>query len=115
MSQAYIDFAFVKENASFERVLAHYNLQTRGTGVQRSLCCPFHPDKRPSCRVELDKKIWHCFACDASGNILEFVARMEGEAEDLRAAAVKIAEVCGIATAAPWQAPQHRRKAARPP
>ena len=45
MSQPYIDFAFVKENASFERVLAHYNLQTRGTGVQRSICCPFHPDK----------------------------------------------------------------------
>jgi DNA primase len=100
MSQPYIDFAFVKENASFERVLEHYNLVARGTGVQRSISCPFHPDKRPSCRVELDKKIWHCFACQESGNILEFVARMEGDAEDLRAAAAKIAEVCGIATAA---------------
>jgi len=47
MSLTYIDFAFVKENASFERVLEHYNLETRGTGPQRSICCPFHPDKRP--------------------------------------------------------------------
>src|SRR5689334_5271474 len=100
--QPYIDFAFVKENASFERVLAHYNLETRGTGPQRSMCCPFHPDKRPSCRVELDKKIWHCFACEKHGNILEFVALKEscdGDL-DLRAAAIKLADICGIATAA---------------
>lgn len=78
MSQAYIDFSFVKENASFERVLAHYKLESRGGGVQRSVRCPFHPDHRPSCRVELDKKIFHCFACEASGNILEFVAQIDG-------------------------------------
>src|SRR5436190_16852557 len=121
MSQPYIDFAFVKENASFERVLEHYNLPMRGTGTQRSICCPFHPDKRPSCRVELDKKIWHCFGCQASGNVLEFVARMEGNVEDLRTAAMKIAEVCGIATAASRgkpaakarQAAPHSRKGAR--
>lgn len=123
MSQAYIDFAFVKENASFERVLNHYHLQSRGTGVQRSLCCPFHPDKRPSCRVELDKKVWHCFACQASGNVLEFVARMEGDPEGLRAAAVKLAEICGVALAAPRGKPaeepsqtaQNGRRKARTP
>ena len=77
MSQPYIDFAFVKENASFERVLAHYSLDARGTGTQRSISCPFHrPDKRPSCRIELDRKIFHCFSCEASGNLLEFVARI---------------------------------------
>jgi DNA primase len=104
MSQAYIDFAFVKENASFERILAHYNLEARGAGARRSLLCPFHPDKRPSCRVELDKKIFHCFACDASGNILEFVARIEGDADDLRSAAETIAEICKIPLAPPRRA-----------
>jgi DNA primase len=123
MSQAYIDFAFVKENASFERVLEHYNLTARGSGTQRSISCPFHPDKRPSCRVEVDRKIFNCFACQASGNILEFVARMEGDAEDLRAAALKLAEICGIAPAASRgkpdagarQAAQHSRKGAGRP
>jgi DNA primase len=102
MSQ-YIDFAFVKENASFERILAHYNLESRGSGVQRSVLCPFHPDKKPSCRVELDRGIFHCFACEASGNILEFVARLEGDADDLRSATAKIAEICKIALAPPRQ------------
>jgi DNA primase len=101
MSQPYIDFAFVKENASFERVLTHYKLESRGSGVQRSVRCPFHPDKRPSCRVELDKKIFHCFSCEASGNILEFVAKLEDA--DLRAAAEKIADICEIPLAAPRQ------------
>lgn len=114
MSQPYIDFAFVKENASFERVLEHYNLQTRGTGQQRSICCPFHPDKRPSCRVELDKGIWHCFACEAHGNVLEFVARQEGNPEDLRGAAVKLAEICGIATAASRGKPAAKERQAAP-
>jgi DNA primase len=122
MSQ-YIDFAFVKESASFERVLEHYNLTGRGTGVGRSILCPFHPDKKPSCRVELDKKIWHCFGCGESGNILEFVARLEGDKDDLRAAAAKIADICGIATAASRgkpgagarQAAPHSRKGAMRP
>lgn len=114
MSQPYIDFAFVKENASFERVLAHYNLETCGTGPQRSICCPFHPDKRPSCRVELDKKIWHCFACEAHGNVLEFVARQEGDAADLRSAALKLAEICGIATAASRGKPAAKGRQAAP-
>src|SRR5258708_11488975 len=121
MSQPYIDFAFVKENASFERVLTHYNIACRGTGAQRSVLCPFHPDKRPSCRVELEKKVFHCFACDTSGNILEFVARMEGDADDLRSAALKIAELCGIAPAPAREgagtkspAAKHRRKGAMP-
>lgn len=109
MSQPYIDFAFVKEHASFERVLAHYDIAARGTGVQRSVLCPFHTDKRPSCRIELGRKIFHCFACGVSGNILEFVARLEGNADDLRAAAVKIAGICGIGTAAPRETPAKPR------
>src|SRR5215469_5318005 len=121
---AYIDFAFVKENASFERVLAHYQLALRGRGAQRSALCPFHPDKRPSLRVELDKGVFHCFACEAKGNMLEFVARMEGAPDDLRAAAEKVAHICKIALAPPRRgkpaeepaaAPKDRRRAKRAP
>jgi len=120
MSQ-YIDFAFVKENASFERVLEHYKLALRGRGAQRSALCPFHPDKRPSLRVELPKGLFHCFACEAKGNMLEFVAQIDGHPDDLRAAAEKIAEICKIPLAAPRRdakpaekptaAPKARRRA----
>jgi DNA primase len=82
--------------------------------------CPFHRERKPSCKIDLERKIFHCFGCEAKGNVLEFVARMEGDAEDLRAAAIKIAEICGIATAAPREragaspAREHRRKGAKP-
>src|SRR5438105_6151477 len=120
MPQQYIDFAYVKENASFEAVIACYNLKLLGSGSQRSVLCPFHRERRPSCKIELERKIFHCFGCETKGNILEFVARMEGDASDLRAAAMKIAEICGIATAPPREpagrspAGEHRRKGARP-
>ena len=104
MPQKYIDFAYVKENASFERVVAGYNLQLLGRGSQRSLLCPFHPERKPSCKIDLERNIWHCFGCEAKGNILEFVAQLEGDKDDLRTAALKIAEICGIATAAPREA-----------
>ena len=101
MPQPYIDFAFVKEHASFEPVLAHYHLQLVGRGKDRAVLCPFHRDRKPSCKIDVDKRIFHCFACEAKGNILEFVARLEGEPKDLRTAAIKIAEICEIATAPP--------------
>lgn len=118
--QPYIDFAYVKQHASFERVIAGYNLRLFGTGAQRSLLCPFHRERTPSCKIDLERNIWHCFGCGAKGNILEFVARLEGDEDDLRAAAVKIADICGIATAAPREragaaapAGEHRRAGAR--
>src|ERR1051326_7346354 len=119
MPQQYIDFAYVKENASFARVIAGYNLKLLGRGSQRSLLCPFHRERKPSCKIDLKRNIWHCFGCEAKGNVLEFVARLEGDKNDLRAAALKIAEICGIATAAPRKAAgaspagSHRGKGAR--
>ena len=101
MPQQFIDFAFVKEHAAFEPVLAHYNLQLVGRGKDRAVLCPFHRERKPSCRIELERRVFHCFGCEAKGNILEFVARMEGNAKDLRAAALKLALICSIAMAPP--------------
>ena len=61
--------------------------------------CPFHPDEDPSCSVNLGKRVYHCFACQAAGNVLEFVHRMEnrdGQAVTLRQAGILLADICGI-------------------
>lgn len=71
MPQQYVDFAYVKENASFEQVISRYNLTLLGQGPQRTVLCPFHRERNPSCKVELDRKIFHCFGCGAKGNVLE--------------------------------------------
>src|SRR5919205_1746663 len=96
-----VDFEAIKARADFRAVLAHYGIALLGQGEQAKVRCPFHDDERPSCSVNLERGIFHCHAgsCGASGNVLEFVHRMEtkdGETVSLREAAVKLAGICGI-------------------
>src|SRR5918912_4069083 len=96
-----VDFEAIKARADFRAVLAHYGLALLGHGEQAKVRCPFHDDDRPSCSVNLERGIFHCHAgsCGASGNVLEFVHRMEtkdGATVSLREAAVKLAGICGI-------------------
>ena len=39
--------------------------------------CPFHDDKEPSLGFSDEKNIFHCFGCNAKGDIVEFVRRMD--------------------------------------
>jgi len=42
--------------------------------------CPFHDDKDPSLHVNLKGRswLWHCFGCDAGGDILKYVMLKHG-------------------------------------
>src|SRR3954449_10375287 len=94
-----VDFNDLRRRADFRAILAHYGLNPVGKGDQVKVQCPFHPDEEPSCSVNLGKRIYHCFACQAAGDVLEFVHRMEnrnGEAVTLRRAGILLAEVSGI-------------------
>ena len=94
MPKLWIDFTALRSRAHFEPVLAHYGLKPIGRGAQQTILCPFHDETKPSCKVNLEKKAFHCFACGAKGNVLDFVARMEDAS--LTDAARKLAEICAI-------------------
>lgn len=38
-------------------------------------CCPFHHEKSPSFYVNDDKQFYHCFGCQAHGDVVEFTMR----------------------------------------
>ena len=96
----WVDFKTVREHLSFHDVLAHYGIEQHGNGDQIKIICPFHNDHKPSCGVNLEKQVYNCFACDAGGNALGFVAHMEGldpnKTGELRKAALAAADTFGI-------------------
>ena len=74
----WIDYSKVREELDFAAVLAHYNIDYPTGREQVKVRCPFHDDDDPSLSINLAKGIYQCFGCDAKGNTLEFVTRMEG-------------------------------------
>jgi len=53
-------------------------VKLKKSGRDYSGLCPFHREKSPSFHVSQDKQLFHCFGCGASGNLVQFVMRIEG-------------------------------------
>jgi len=95
-----IIFKELRRQLSFEDILAHYNVTVKIKGDQRQGFCPLptHEGTRnsPSFSANVAKGIWQCFGCGATGNLIEFAARMEGldpdNPQDFRKAALLLAE-----------------------
>jgi DNA primase len=94
MAKPWMDFASLRDGANFVTILARYDLAPTRHQGQVTILCPFHDDRLPSLSVNLDRKLFHCFACQAKGDVLDFVARIEDVS--LPFAARIIAEVCDI-------------------
>src|SRR5579864_3877076 len=39
--------------------------------------CPFHSEKTPSFSLNAEKQVWHCYGCNAGGDLITFVKRYE--------------------------------------
>lgn len=53
-------------------------VKLKRVGRDYSGLCPFHKEKSPSFHVSGEKQLFHCFGCGASGNLVQFVMRVEG-------------------------------------
>ena len=81
-------FEAVKPAVTARQAAEQYGIHVGEHGMA---ICPFHNDKTPS--MKLDNR-FHCFACQADGDAIDFVSRLFGI--PIRDAAVKIAEDFGI-------------------
>ena len=109
-----IDFKYVRQHAEIARVIAHFGIELKQDGSkpeQLKGLCPFHEDTRPSLKVNTERNIFNCFACEAKGNVLDFVKDHEGV--DLRSAAKQVAEICAIATSVGGHKPKGKKPPAR--
>jgi len=52
-------------------------LRRSGQGRFEGLC-PFHEERTPSFGIDPDQKVYHCFGCQAGGDVFTFVQETEG-------------------------------------
>lgn len=87
---SWIDFKLVKLAADFPAILERYGIVLERRGAELVGRCPFHEDHKPSFRVNVEKKVFHCFGCHAKGGAIEFVAKKDGIS--IKEAAEKLGE-----------------------
>jgi len=88
----WVSFEELKTRVSIEDVLDHYKVaDLRRRRDELIGICPFHDETRGSFSANVVKNIWQCFGCKRGGNIFDFVIE-KGDAENVRAAALLIAD-----------------------
>jgi DNA primase len=81
----------VKQQADIVRIIGEY-VKLRKTGaVNYTGLCPFHKEKTGSFSVNAAHQFYHCFGCKESGDVFNFVMKMDSLSfpEALRAVAAK--------------------------
>jgi DNA primase len=100
----------IKEAASIEEVVGQYvKLERRGKNLLG--LCPFHADSKPSFTVSPDRGIFHCFGCQAGGNVISFV--MQYHKMSFPEAVQELARRYGITLTVKDMGPEESRRAAK--
>ena len=66
----------VKERNDITDVIGSYVTLRRSGRVSKGLC-PFHSEKTPSFMVYGDTASFYCFGCQAGGDVIHFIRRIE--------------------------------------
>ena len=89
----WVSFSEVKKRVKLDRVLRSYGVDwLRPSGEQQYRGrCPIHQGQGTEAfHAHLGRNVFHCFACGAGGNVLDFVVAMEGCS--MRDAALRVQE-----------------------
>jgi len=62
----------VKHQADIVTVIQDY-VSLKKAGAKYKGLCPFHGEKTPSFTVDRDKGFFHCFGCQAGGDVIKFI------------------------------------------
>ena len=84
-------FESVKAAVTLRQAAETYGLTVSRNGMT---CCPFHEDRHPS--LKLNEDYFFCFGCGASGDVIDFTARLFGIS--LKDAARKLSADFGISS-----------------
>jgi DNA primase len=77
----WVSFSEIKSRVRLDQVLHSYQVDwLRRSGLhQYRGRCPIHQGQGTEAfHANLERGVFHCFACGAGGNVLDFIAAMEG-------------------------------------
>lgn len=77
-------FEAVKQSVTTRQAAERYGIRVNRNGM---CACPFHNDKTPSMKVDCR---FHCFGCQADGDVIDFVSCLNGTST--REAALMLAQ-----------------------
>ena len=70
------DVQTLRERANLAAVVGDYTALKRSGSRLRGLC-PFHDERTPSFFVDPARGFFHCFGCDAGGDVYDFLQQIE--------------------------------------
>ena len=98
-------FEAVKESVTTRQAAEYYGVQVGRNGMAY---CPFHDDKHPSMKID---HRFHCFGCQADGDVIDFTARLFSLSS--KEAALKLAEDFSVHYDAKGHDPPRRKPVKR--
>ena len=66
-------FENIKATVTVRQAAEHYGLKVSRNNM---VCCPFHNNRHPS--LKLNEDYFYCFGCGATGDVVDFTARLLG-------------------------------------
>lgn len=77
-----VDFSEIKAAVPFTMALSHFNVEMKkqnGTKLRGDCPLPGHTsESKNTFGVSLDKGLFNCFTCGVGGDVISFVAKMQG-------------------------------------
>ena len=70
-------FDFIKNRVNITDIVNEY-ASIKKAGIYYKGRCPFHQEKDASFTVSPHKQIFYCFGCHATGDVIAFIAQIEG-------------------------------------
>ncbi len=85
--------AAIRERTDIGALIGEY-VRLKKSGASFKGLCPFHNEKTPSFYVHPNRGFYHCFGCQASGDVFKFLMNIEGAS--FPAAVERLADRAGI-------------------
>jgi DNA primase len=68
----------VRHRVDIVELIGSRGITLKRAGTSFKACCPFHHEKTPSFHVNPARQTYHCFGCQAHGDVFKFLMQQDG-------------------------------------